>query len=156
VFTVISSVPINPDGEPVRLTPEQVWRGLQIRARNGDDRFVPPGHRFEVVDDQGDVLTRRVYLEEREDELQRISFHGGRVAIFDFIEGGQRSVIVSSIETDDDGEYLLKFTYLVEFLGLDHGSEEELELARDRRQVMTGQPGRVLEVVRELASEGKV
>lgn len=156
MFTVIASAPINSEEEPIRLSPEQVWEGLQIRARNGDDRFVPPGHRFEVIDDQGDVLTRRVHLEDREYEVQRISFHGGRVAIFDFIEGGQRSVIVNSIETDEKGEYELKFTYLVEFRDLEHGSEAEVQLARDRRALMTGQPGNVLGVIRRLAAEGRV
>lgn len=156
MFTVIASAPLNPDGETVQLTPDQVWQGLQVRARNGDDRFVPPGHRFEVIEDQGDVLTRRVQLEEREDEIQRISFHGGRVAVLDFIEGDQRSVILNSIETDEEGEYELKFTYLVEFRDLEHGSEDEKQLARDRRQLMTGQPGNVLRVIRELAAEGRV
>lgn len=156
MFTTTHAEPINKEGDTITLTPEQVWRALQIRARNGDDRFVPPGHRFEVLEDNGDRLLRRVHVEGREDELQEISFHGGRVNIFDFIEGPQRSVIICNLETDESGEYLLRFTFLVEFAEMPHGSEEEARLAEERRPLMRRQPGVVLSVARALVAEGQL
>jgi Domain of unknown function (DUF1857) len=156
VFTTTEAVRINPPDEPVTLSREQVWRALEIRARNGDDRFVPPGHRFEVVEDEGDRLLRRVILESREEELQKISFHGRRVVVFDFVEGPQNSVMICAIESDDDGEYWLRITFLTEFRDIAHGSEEEQALALERRPLMRRQPSLVLSVARELVTEGRI
>ena len=153
MFTTSNTVRIN-DGQAPALTPEQVWRGLQIRARNGDDRFVPPGHRFEIVEDNGDRLLRKVYLSDGVQELQRISFHGTNLVVFDFVEGPQLGMILCLIETDDESQYCLRMTFLSEFADLAHGSTEEAEFAAGRRQVMLGQPARVIDVIRELATEG--
>ena len=156
MFTITAAEPINRDADAIRVTPEQVWRGLQMRARNLDERFVPPGHRFEVIDDDGDVITRRVALDGRPEELQRVSFHGGRVVVFDFVEGGQRSVILNAIESDDDGEGQLRFTYLIEFTDIEHGSDAERRAADERRPAMAGQPARVMKVIRALVEEGRI
>jgi Domain of unknown function (DUF1857) len=156
MFTTTHAERINGDNDTIRLTPEQVWRALEIRARNGDDRFVPPHHRFDVLEDDGNRLLRRVHLDGREDELQEITFHGGRVNVFNFIEGPQRSIIICNLETDDDCEYWLRFTFLSEFTDIPHGSEEEVRIAAERRPLMRRQPGLVLSVARELVSEGRL
>lgn len=156
MFTVSEAVRLNEPGDAPQLTPDQVWHALQIRARNGDERFVPPGHRFEVLEDNGDWLTRRVVLHDRDDELQRISFHGGRVVVFDFFAGPQKSVVLSVIETDDEGEHWLRLTFLVEFRALAHSSPEEREIADQRRPMMRRQPGHIIAVARELAREGRL
>lgn len=156
MFTTTSSVPINEPGEPVKLTPEQVWAGLKIRARNEDERFVPPGHTFKVIEDRGDEILRSVELAAREGELQRISFHGGKVMLFDFLAGPQRSVVITAIEADDDGEYYLRFTFLTEFKDMPHHSESEQKIRDERRPLMLQQPTVVLKVIRQLAAEGRV
>ena len=153
MFTTTTSVAINDGVEPT-LTPQQVWRGLKIRARNGDPRFVPPGHRFEILEDDGDSLMRRVHLADGRVELQRITFHNERLVVFDFVEGPQLGLILCLIETDAESRYCLRMTFLTEFADLPHGSPAEAEFAAGRRAVMIGQPTRVLEVVRELVTEG--
>lgn len=153
MFTTTASVPINDGVEPT-LTRRQVWQGLAIRARNGDDRFIPPGHRFEILEDNGDNLVRRVYLADGREELQRISFHGERLMVFDFVEGPQLGLIFCLIETDADGEFCLRMTFLTEFAHLAHGSAEEVAFAAHRRPLMMGQPLQVLDVIRELVKEG--
>lgn len=153
MFTTSTSVPFNGGSGP-DLSPEQVWQGLMLRARNGDERFAPPGHRFEVIDDDGSTVTRRAYLADGREELQRITAHGDRVQVFEFIEGPQRSVILCIIETDEEGRFCLRLTFLTTFPDLVHGSVEEQEFAAKRRPLMQGQPARVLEVIRELVNEG--
>ncbi len=153
MFTTTASVPINSGVEPT-LTPQQVWQGLVIRARNEDERFVPPGHRFELVQDNGDQLVRRVHLADGRVELQHISFHGERLMVFDFVEGPQLGLIFCVIETDADGEFCLRMTFLTEFAHLAHGSAEEAAFAAHRRPLMMGQPPQVLDVIRELVKEG--
>lgn len=156
MFTITAAEPVNRPEDATRLTYEQVWRGLQMRARNLDERFVPPGHRFEVLDDDGDVITRRVALGDRPDELQRVSFHGGRVVVFDFVEGAQRSVILNTIESDPSGALQLRFTYLIQFTDVEPGSAEERRAAEERRPAMSGQPARVMTVIRALVEEGRI
>lgn len=160
MFTTTASAPINPAGTALKISPEQVWEGMQIRARNGDDRFVPPDHRFEIFADEGDRLMRMVHLREgtpeAKKELQRISFHGQRLMVYDFIEGPQRSVIMCFIESDDSGEYYLRHTYLTEFREFAHCSPGEAEISKLRRPMMTAQPAGVLEVIRSLVIEGVI
>ena len=153
MFTFTVSVPIN-DGAKPELTPQQVWQGLLIRGRNGDDRFVPPNHRFTVLEDNGDWLIRRVELSNGVEELQRVTFHGENLKVYQFIEGPQLGMMLTTIETDERGEYCLKMTFIVKVEGIEHGSDEEEELANRRRPMMAKQPALVLEVVRELVNEG--
>ncbi|WP_375399892.1 AtaL-like protein [uncultured Amnibacterium sp.] len=153
MFTTSTSVRFN-TGDLPELTPEQVWAGLVIRARNGDERFAPPGHRFEVIDDSDAAVVRRAYLADGREELQRITMHGERVMVFEFIEGPQKSVILCAIETDDEGEYRLRLTFLTTFPELVHHSVEEQEFAARRRPLMQGQPNHILGVVRQLVNEG--
>lgn len=155
MFTTTASVRID-NGVPPTLTPQQVWQGLLLRARNGDDRFVPPGHRFVVEQDNGDNVLRRVYLADGVVELQRISFHDERLMVFDFIEGPQLGLIFCLLETDGNGEHCLRMTFLTEFAHLGHGSPEEAEFAAKRRPLMMGQPELVLGVIRELVKEGRL
>jgi hypothetical protein len=153
LFTTSTSAPFDVGSGP-DLTPEIVWAGLWMRARLEDDRFAPPGHRFEVVGDDGATVMRKVYLADGREELQRITGHGDRLMVFEFVEGPQQSLILHAIETDDVGAYVLHMTFLTQFAGLAHGSVEEAEFAGQRRPMMRQQPGRVLEVVRELVAEG--
>lgn len=153
MFTTSTSVRIN-DGVEPELSLDQVWHGLEIRARNEDERFVPPGHRFEVLEDHGDWLLRRVHLHDGREEVQRVSFHGRKLVVFDFIEGPQLGLILCVIETDAEAQHCLRMTFLSEFAGMEHGSAEEADLAASRREAMSAQPSRVLDVMRELAKEG--
>ncbi len=155
MFTTTTAVRVNEGGQPV-LTPRQLWHALQIRARNGDERFVPPGHRFEVLEDDGDALTRRVLRHGHEAELQRITFHGGRVMVFDFVEGPQQTVIVCALEVDGDGELWLRLTFHAAFRDLPHGSPAERAAAAERRPAMARQPSRIVAISRELAREGRI
>ena len=153
MFTTTATAPF--DGSDGRsLTPDQVWRGLQIRARNGDERFAPPGHRFEVISDDGETVMRTAHLADGTVEVQRITSHGSRVQVFEFVEGPQKSVILCSIETDADARFVLRLTFLTSFPGLEHGSAEEAAFAAKRRPLMTGQPAHVLQVIRSLVDEG--
>ena len=156
MFTITAAQPVNPPGTAPRLTAAQVWEGLELRARVLDERFTPPGHHFEVLADEEAGLTRRVQRAGQPEEVQRVTFHGDRVVVYDFVEGPQRSIILNAIETDDDGELALRFTYLIEYQDLVAGSAEERQAAEERRPAMTGQPGRVMQVIRALVAEGRI
>lgn len=150
--TINIAVPINEPDEPV-LTPEQVWEGLEIRARNGDKRFVPPGHTFEVIEDRGSEILRSFELNGGDPQFQRISFHGDRVMVFDFLSGSVRATIINAIEDDDTGECQLRFTFITQSAD---GSVEPAEVASKRRASMERQPAATLAVIRALAQEGKL
>ena len=154
MFTTTATAPFDGRDGRVPLTPEQVWLGLQIRARNGDERFAPPGHTFEIVSDDGETVMRKAFLADGGVELQRITSHGSRVQVFEFVEGPQQSVILCCIETDADAQFVLRLTFLTTFPGLEHGSAEEAAFAAKRRPLMTGQPAHVLDVIRHLVDEG--
>jgi hypothetical protein len=153
VFTITGAIKVN-DGQEPTLSTEHVWNGLQLLARAADPLLIPPGHQFEVIEDNGNELIRSVRLADGTKELQRITFHGNRVAIFDFIEGPQLGHIIWTIETDLDGEDLLRMTTIAGFEWMPHQSASEIELAETRRPLMPVVLVQILGAFRKLAREG--
>jgi len=157
MVTVTARARVNQDDPTaVVLTADQVWRGLAMRARARDPRFVPPGHRFRIITDEGDHLVRHVLLDDGHEELERITFHGGRIVVVDLIEGRQRSLMINTIETDDYRRLVLNFTHVTEFIGMEHGSPEERALAAHRLPTTMQLPAATLETIRELVAEGRL
>jgi hypothetical protein len=58
-----ATVPVNPQGEKTRLTREQVWKGLELKARDAR-LFLPPGlcTRCDVVEESATHFVREASI----------------------------------------------------------------------------------------------
>ena len=55
VVNFAASRRVNPEGTSLRLTAEQVWKGIQIKARD-PVRFIPGVTSVEIEDDTGNSV----------------------------------------------------------------------------------------------------
>jgi len=155
MFTIKAQARVNADPHAPRLDAEQVYAALIRRARastTNDPELVPPGHRFEILDDHGDWLTRRSTRDDGLESTARVTFHGGWMVVMDFIEGWQRGVIAQMVTTDEDGELLLDLVALSEIPGIEHNSPEERTAADQRRAFMESAPEQTIAYARRLAA----
>ncbi|KUM95455.1 hypothetical protein AQI95_43140 [Streptomyces yokosukanensis] len=159
MFTIKAEARVNDDPDEPRLSAEQLYAALVRRARADSSRtpdLVPPGHVFEIIEDQGDRLTRRAVREDGKESLARVTFHGGRLVVVDFIDGWQRGVIAQMVTTTEGGELTLVFTALSEIPGIEHNSPEEVAIANSRRNVMGSAPDQTIAYARQLARSGDI
>ncbi|TEB35280.1 hypothetical protein FA13DRAFT_1728082 [Coprinellus micaceus] len=65
---------VNPEGSSVKLTAEQVWKGLQIKARD-PAKFIPDTTSVNTISDAEDKLIREISFKGKPAVTQEISFH---------------------------------------------------------------------------------
>jgi len=118
-----ATVPVNPSGER-KLTREQVWAGLVLKARDAR-LFLPPGActRCEVVAEGNDFIVREAVI--MKDEITEIvTFAPKRKVSFHQVKSPREGVIVNEI-LEVAGELQLKFYAYLGLLGVAPGSEKE-------------------------------
>lgn len=119
-----ATVPVNPSGER-KLTREQVWGGLVLKARDAR-LFLPPGActKCEVVAEGRDFIMRDAVI--MNDEITEIvTFAPLRKVSFHQVKSPREGVIVNEILEDDAGELLLRFYAYLGLPGVVPHSEEE-------------------------------
>jgi len=125
MISVSSSVLVNPPGEPIRLTRDDVWEGLVLKAENALP-FVPAMTRCEVIERTDDTILRTI--EFRGQELgERITFTPGAQVRFERTFGPVMGTIRNDIDDDEDGNLRLTFSFDLELVGVEAGSEQEHE-----------------------------
>ena len=153
-----ATVPVNPSGER-KLTREQVWAGLVLKARDAR-LFLPPGActKCEVVAEGKDFIVREaVIMNEEITEIvtfapkQKVSFHQAK--------SPREGVIVNEILEDDAGELQLRFYAYLGLPGVTPDSEEERQAKAELDSEDHGYPAALLSTLartRILAGEGKL
>jgi hypothetical protein len=125
-----ATVPVNPDGE-TRLTREQVWQGLELKARDAR-LFLPPGlcTRCDVTEESDTHFVREATIGGHS-LREIIVLEPGRKVTFFQATGPREGAIVNELFEDDASELQLRFYC---DLGLrDHapgGPEEQAEQAQ--------------------------
>lgn len=148
----------NPDDEDVRLSREQLWQGLVWKAKYAQ-LFVAPirecriletfddGFLREVVIQMGDnpqeVIQERVFLE----PMERVTFLR--------LNGSVYGQIVNIIETDDDDESTLRFTFTLALEGAEHGGPEERSYEEEFAAGYLDAVKATLDAVREFVRSGE-
>lgn len=119
-----ATVPVNPSGER-KLTREQVWAGLMMKARHAR-LFLPPGlcTKCEVVAEGKDFIVREAVI--MKDELTEIvTFVPQQKVSFHQVKSPREGVIVNEIREDGAGELQLGFYAYLGLVGVAPGSEAE-------------------------------
>jgi hypothetical protein len=153
-----ATVPVNPRGER-KLTRDQVWAGLVLKARDAR-RFLPPGActKCEVVAEGKDFLVREAVI--LGDELTEIvTFAPKHKVSFHQVKSPREGVIVNEILEDDAGELQLRFYAYLGLVGVPPGGEEERQAQAGLDSEDRGYKAALLSTLartRTLAEEGKL
>jgi hypothetical protein len=122
-----ATVPVNPEGE-TPLTREQVWQGLERKARDAR-LFLPPGlcTRCDVTEESATHFVRKATIA-GQDLREIIVLEQGRKVTFFQATGPREGAIINELFEDEAGELQLKFYC---YLGLRDkqpgGPEEQAE-----------------------------
>jgi acetylaranotin biosynthesis cluster protein L len=152
-----ATVPVNPAGE-IKLTREQVWKGLELKARDAR-LFLPPGlcTRCDVVEESKTHFVREATIA-GSDLREIITLEGNRKVTFFQATGPREGAIVNELFEDEDGALQLKFYC---YLGLrdrePNGPEEQAEQAQfDSDKGYKAALLSTLKHTRELLAEGRL
>ncbi|MGO8920553.1 MAG: SRPBCC family protein [Stellaceae bacterium] len=155
MYALSVAVDVNPPDAHPRLTREDVWHGLVMKAENALP-FVPAMQACTVVERfEGGLIREIVARGERFTE--RVSFTPPIQVLFERQDaGGSAAGWITNVISDSDRGLLLTFTFNVVIPGVQPGSPEEKQhgeemkgsymdavratLAAVRRNVLEGRP----------------
>lgn len=152
-----ATVPVNPEGEP-RLTREQAWKGLVLKARDAR-LFLPPGicTRCDVVEESASHLVREATIAGAE-LREIITFEPRSKVTFFQATGPREGAIINELFEDADGTLQLRFYCYLGLRGKAPNGPEE----RAEQEWMNSDKGyksallSTLKRTRELLAEGRL
>ena len=151
MISVSSAVPVNPPEEGVKLTRDDVWHGLKLKAENALP-FVPAMTVCEVKEQTDDMILREIeFRGERFGE--RITFTPKEQVRFERTFGSVMGEILNEIEEDEDGELSLRFTFNLELEGVEPGSDGEREYEETMKGDYLKAAGATLAATRRMVAE---
>jgi hypothetical protein len=152
-----ATVPVNPDGK-FKLSREQVWKGLELKARDAR-QFLPPGlcTRCEVVEESPTHFVREATIA-GSDLREIIVLEPDSKVTFFQAAGPREGAIVNELFEDEDGELQLKFYCYIGLRGkAPNGPEEQAEQAQfDSDKGYKAALLSTLKRTRDLIAEGKL
>ena len=122
-----ATVPVNPDGE-IKLTREQVWKGLELKARDAR-LFLPPGlcTRCDVVEESATHFVREATIAGA-DLREIITLEPQSKVTFFQATGPREGAIVNELFEDETGALQLRFYCYIGLRGKEpNGPEEQAE-----------------------------
>jgi hypothetical protein len=125
-----TTVPVNPEGE-TKLTREQVWKGLELKARDAR-LFLPPGlcTRCDVVEESATHFVREATIAGA-DLREIITLETQSKVTFFQATGPREGAIVNELFADEAGDLQLKFYCYLGLRGKEpNGPEEQAEQAQ--------------------------
>ena len=152
-----ATVPVNPQGE-TRLTRAQIWRGLELKARDAR-LFLPPGlcMRCDVVEESATHFVREATIAGA-DLREIITLEPERKVTFFQASGPREGAIINELFEDESGALQLRFYGYLGLRGKEpNGPEEQAEQAQfDSDQGYKAALLSTLKRTRELLAEGKL
>jgi len=153
-----ATVPVNPDGE-IKLTRGQVWKGLELKARDAR-LFLPPGlcTKCDVVEESATHFVREATIA-RADLREIITLEPESKVTFFQATGPREGAIVNELFEDADGELQLKFYCYIGLRGKQPGGPEEQAEQAQFDSEDKGYKAALLSTLkrtREMLAEGKL
>ena len=124
---VSHALPVNVPDEP-RLGQQQVWDGLVLKANNALP-FVPAMTYCEVTRRHSDTVFDRDIDFRGQRFTERITLEAPYRVTFTRIAGPVLGTIANEIESTDDGDLALRFSFALVIHGVMGGSQAEQEYA---------------------------
>lgn len=152
-----ATVPVNPEGE-TKLTREQVWKGLELKARDAR-LFLPLGlcTRCDVVEESATHFVREATIA-GSDLREIITLEAQSKVTFFQATGPREGAIVNELFEDEAGELQLKFYCYIGLRGkAPNGPEEQVEQTQfDSDRGYKAALLSTLKRTRELLAEGRL
>ena len=120
---VSHQLPVNEAGQP-RLDGADVWHGLVMKANNALP-FVPSMTFCEVTEQLSDTVFDRDIDFRGQRFTERITLEAPYRVTFTRIAGPVLGTIANEIESTDDGDLALRFSFALVVTGVAGGSAEE-------------------------------
>ncbi len=154
MYALAASVAVNPEGTLPRLSQDQVWHGLVMKAENAVP-FVPGMESCVVIERYDDGFLREVVL--RGDRFrERITLTAPVQVHFLRVGTTDHAGWVANVISESASGLLLTFTFNTNFPGVAPGSPEEATAGAAMRTSYMGAVAATLAMVRRLAGEGKL
>jgi hypothetical protein len=151
MISVSSTVPVNPPGETVQLTREDVWEGLVLKAENALP-FVPAMTRCEVIERTDDSILRTIEFRGQEFG-ERVTFVPQRQVRFERTYGPVLGTISNDLHEDEDDNLLLTFSFDLVLEGVAPGSEAEQDYEATMKGDYLKAAGATLAAVRQMVAQ---
>ncbi|KAJ7129111.1 DUF1857-domain-containing protein [Mycena filopes] len=140
--------PVNPAGSTPFLTEEQVWKGLEKKAR----AFVPIVSSCKVTVDDGKKLVREVTFGNSPKIItEQIEAHASAIVYFEMNTGGRVTNVVSY---GPDGEMLLTYCFANGIPGIP--GDKPQPSAKELNAILGKSVEGSLAVMRQMVKEGKL
>jgi hypothetical protein len=154
MYTLSVAVDVNPPGAAPRLTQEQVWRGLMIKAENAV-LFVPRMQSCTVLERWSDGLLREV-VNDGHRFREKITFAPPVEVLFERVGTEDNAGWITNVISESEHGLLLTFTFAVNLPGTTPGTAEERAKGEVMKASYVGAVKATLARVRQLVSEGKL
>ena len=118
---------VNPPGQDLRLSRDQVWQALLWKAEF-PTLFVKPILECTVLETFDDGILREILHRDTEGTMrlqERVFYEPQERMTFLRLNGSVLGRILNLVETDDDGELTLRFAFTLAINGADHGGERD-------------------------------
>ncbi|MAM12539.1 MAG: hypothetical protein CML23_19230 [Rhizobiaceae bacterium] len=152
-----ATIPVNPAGETT-LTREQVWKGLELKARDARP-FLPPGlcTRCDVTEESETHFVREATIAGA-DLREIITLEPLKKVTFFQATGPREGAIVNELFEDEAGELQLRFYCYIGLRGRKpNGTEEQAEQEQfDSDNGYKAALASTLKRTRELLAEGNL
>jgi hypothetical protein len=154
MYALSSSFDVNPPGVTPALTPQQVWRGLVMKAENALP-FVAAMEECRIVERYPDGFLREIKLRGVV-MRERITFTPPVEVYFERVDAQGYDGWITNLISDGPQGPLLTFTFAVGFPGAPPGSEIEQKMGDAVRDSYVSAITSTLDAVRRLVRENKL
>jgi hypothetical protein len=154
MYTLSVAVDVNPAGVMPRLSQEQVWRGLVMKAENAV-LFVPRMQSCTVLQRWSDGLLREV-VNDGNRFREKITFSPPVEVLFERVDTEDNAGWITNVISESEHGLLLTFTFAVNLPGTTPGTPEERAKGEVMKDSYVGAVKATLARVRQLIGEGKL
>jgi|SRR5689334_14571504 hypothetical protein len=154
MYTLSVAIDVNPPDIAPRLTQDQVWRGLVMKAENAV-LFVPRMQSSTVLERWSDGLLREV-VNDGHRFREKITFTPTVEVLFERVGTEDNAGWITNVISESEHGLLLTFTFAVNLPGAAPGTAQERAKGAAMRESYVGAVRATLARVRELVGEGKL
>lgn len=155
MFALSLTVDVNPAGAVPKLTREQIWRGLVMKAENAVP-FVPGMTRCQIVERLNETSFWRKVEYRGETFAEKVTLTEPVEVLFERETETLNAGWITNVLSDHDDGVVLTFTFAVSFPGKAAGSPEERAAGNDMRGAYSAAVSATLAAVRALVVRGEI
>ena len=151
MYTLSHAIPINPEGVEPKLTREQVWAGLELKAVDAKP-FVDGMTQCDLIERTDTTIKREITFRGVQSQEFITLFAPVKVQ-FERLDG---TGWIDNVISESESGLLLSFTFGINFPGIEDGSPEEKAKGDSMRGAYTGAVAATLRKVREMVANGEL